>query len=466
MRIPRQFQRLGGTTLNLSLLLAASAALAQDPVPAPPGPPPTAEGEPPPPPATSEAPPALQPGPSSGERPAGPGEPATVVPPAGQSMAAEFSATDPAPAATPEAESPPPEAASSAATARGGLDPKVKFGVGIRVEYLLAPKVRGANFGQSIGTSVRPYISGQVAPYLKFEGNLDSAAAAAVAPGELAVDPLSGAVVDAQGDGQISTTTVATVRVLDAVVKLEPHPLFNIWLGRFLPPTDRANLSGPYFQNAWNYPVQSNLYPAIYAGRHDGVAYWGQVGGGVFKWQLGMFDLTGGDNPLAAGRLVLNLLDPEPGYYNSSTYYGSQNVLAIGGTAQYQEGGDTAAGTGLDGAAFSVDLLFESDLGSTGTLSVEGAYYNFTQTEQGQSVWGLLGYLLPGKQGPGTLQPVVRLQYRLPDGDAEEWPTFDGAVHYVLDGHNARFALNYQYVRHHDGVFSDHSITLGGQLQF
>ncbi len=29
-------------------------------------------------------------------------------------------------------------------------------------------------------------------------------------------------------------------------------------------------------------------------------------------------------------RLVANLLDPEPGYYNASTYYGEKNIAAIG----------------------------------------------------------------------------------------------------------------------------------------
>jgi hypothetical protein len=35
-------------------------------------------------------------------------------------------------------------------------------------------------------------------------------------------------------------------------------------MGSFLPPSDRANLSGPYYQNAWNYPTTVNGYPSIY----------------------------------------------------------------------------------------------------------------------------------------------------------------------------------------------------------
>ncbi len=35
-------------------------------------------------------------------------------------------------------------------------------------------------------------------------------------------------------------------------------------------------------------------------------------------------------NPEFVMRLVANLLDPEPGYYNASTYYGEKNIAAIG----------------------------------------------------------------------------------------------------------------------------------------
>src|SRR5262249_51386069 len=68
------------------------------------------------------------------------------------------------------------------------------------------------------------------------------------------------------------------LRLLDAIVKLEPNQKFNIWAGRFLPPGDRANFSGPYFLNSWDYPFVS-ANPAIFAGRDNRIAYWGQAGG-------------------------------------------------------------------------------------------------------------------------------------------------------------------------------------------
>lgn len=365
---------------------------------------------------------------------------------------------EPAPPASPP---PPVEPAAKRITE---LDPQVKFGVGLRVEYNVDPGGNGREFGQAIGTNIRPYIAGQVNGFIKFEANLDSAVYSTLGSNSLSVDPETGAVTANAPNGRIQTNDLSVIRPLDAVIKLEPHPLVNFWVGRFLPPSDRANLSGPYFQNSWHYPVNTNLFPATYAGRSDGIAYWGQVKNGLFKWQLGMFDVTGGKNPRAAARVVLNILDPEPGYYNSSTYYGTKDVLAIGATFQYQNNGDVTTGAGIDGAAFNADVLFEKVLGKAGTLSLEGAYYNFQDTNQGQSFSTLFSYLLPGKQGVGTIQPSARLQYMFPDaGDA--FATFDGAINYIVNGHSARFTLNYQFRSEHDTIPDSHLLTLGGQLQ-
>src|SRR5690606_34431910 len=41
------------------------------------------------------------------------------------------------------------------------------------------------------------------------------------------------------------------VEILDAVARLEFSEKFNIWFGRFLPPSDRANLYGPYYSHHW-----------------------------------------------------------------------------------------------------------------------------------------------------------------------------------------------------------------------
>ena len=41
------------------------------------------------------------------------------------------------------------------------------------------------------------------------------------------------------------------IGVLDAVGRFDMSPKFNIWFGRFLPPSDRANLYGPFYAHDW-----------------------------------------------------------------------------------------------------------------------------------------------------------------------------------------------------------------------
>jgi len=66
------------------------------------------------------------------------------------------------------------------------------------------------------------------------------------------------------------------VGVLDAIARFEFSDELNIWAGRFLPPSDRANLHGPYYANEWSVYIDGvqDGYASVATGRDDGVAYW------------------------------------------------------------------------------------------------------------------------------------------------------------------------------------------------
>jgi hypothetical protein len=319
------------------------------------------------------------------------------------------------------------------------LGPKLlSYGVGIRVAGGYTDAPTGAGMGLPT-LDVRPYISGQIAPWMKFSGNLDMG-------------------------------SDAKIRVLDAVAQFEPTDLFNVWMGRFLPPSDRANLSGPYYQNAWNYPTTVNGFPSIYAGRADGAAVWGQVNKGQFKYQAGVFTVDPAvviGQAIYALRLVYNFLDPEPGYYNASTYYGSKDVLALGGTLQYKK--TDAAGVLPEKKllGFNLDLLFEKKLAAD-VLTLEGAYYNFNggndAGSQGSSFFALASWLFGTKVGPGRVQPMARVQHFVPFGGGSAINTIDGGLNYIMDGHNARVGLVVQNTAPTTGS-SMTTVQLGIQIQ-
>jgi hypothetical protein len=326
--------------------------------------------------------------------------------------------------------------------ARSADEKTLNYGVGLRAAPGYTIQGSGSPDKDSAGVKtldVRPYISGQVHPLLKFEGNLD-----------------------------LNNGDQGRIHVLDAVVKVEPHDLFNVWMGRFLPPSDRANLSGPYYQNAWNFPPV-NFYPAIYAGRADGAAVWGMVDKGRFKYQGGVFTLgsnTPSDQLIYAGRLVFNFLDPEPGYYNSSTYYGAKDVLALGGVIQYQQKGasDFVPTDMRDLTAFNLDLLFEKRLPIGDTISLEGAFYNFNKGGQGRSFFALASYLFGTKTGFGQFQPMARYTQFTPTGGGDSTKFIDGGINYIIDGHKARLALVVQNVNP-PGIASSTTVQLGVQIQ-
>jgi hypothetical protein len=261
------------------------------------------------------------------------------------------------------------------------------------------------------------------------------------------------------------------VRVLDALAQISFSDGFQVWAGRFLPPSDRANLDGPYYMPVWDYPFVSN-FPAVFAGRDDGLAAWGQFGGGKFKYQVGAFEGTQGgpnqkDTPLLASRFTLNLRDPEPGYYTSSTYWGAKKIFAIAVTAQQQSDAGGTAARPTDFTGLEADVLFEQPT-SGGNFTAEAAFYDFDWDDpgnpaQGTSFYVLGGYLLKSKMGPGQLQPIVRFQSSDSDAAGHDLKKIDAGLNYIVAGDNARFHAQYSHV---SGDAKGNAFTLGAQLQF
>ena len=321
--------------------------------------------------------------------------------------------------------------------------------------------------------SIRLYLNGQLLPYLGFTFNTER---------------------DAGG----------SIELLDLLVRFEPHDLFNVWGGRLLPPTDRSNLSGPYFLGAWTFPIVQ-AYPSEFVGRDDGIAVWGQVNGGAFKYQVGAFegfnrrvtsfdaegqpnlDVDGNvvsanpnssDNLLYAGRLTMNLWDPEPGYYNASTYYGAKDILAIGLTGQYQkdatgvleaDGGFSDKG---DFTAWSVDFLMERALSDGGVVTLEAAYYDYDYDGipdpdfgfEGDGYFVLGSYMFPQVVGIGQFQPQVRYQ-ELDDDNGPKRERLEGGLNYIMNGYNAKASLVAGRDKERSGGSSNNFFIVGVQLQ-
>jgi hypothetical protein len=257
----------------------------------------------------------------------------------------------------------------------------VTVGAGLQTSFVHNSPRSAESTDQLLLNSIRLYVNGTASQNIKFMFNTEY-----------------------DGNNKIG--------VLDAAARLELSPKFNIWAGRFLPPSDRANLYGPYYAHHWNVfadGVQDG-YPFVATGRANGVTYWGDFG--RVKVAGGGFDgasATGNPNVIGATRVQVDLWDKEPGYYLNGTYYGGKNLLAFGAAFQAQSG--TGAANNVTNKAGSVDFLLEKKLPDGSVVTVESEFANYDRlggydshytSNKGGYVLG--AYLFPKPVGPGKFE--------------------------------------------------------------
>jgi hypothetical protein len=261
-----------------------------------------------------------------------------------------------------------------------------------------------------------------------------------------------------------------SVGVLDAAAQFSFSEKFNIWAGRFIAPSDRANLYGPYYSNSWNVyqdGVQDG-YPSATingspTGRDDGVMYWGQFG--KAKFSAGVFDVPSTTNDakvLYASRLQVDFWDQEGGYYLNGTYYGEKDLLALGFAVE---------GVGSD-SAYSADLLLEKKLGNGGVVSLEAEYAKYDGLggytgNKSDGYYGLVGYLFPAMVGPGKVQVLAKYgttTYEFGTGDVDH-DTLELNVNYLIKTFNARVSLFYLDKDYTTTGADTKTIGLGLQVQ-
>lgn len=293
-----------------------------------------------------------------------------------------------------------------------------------------------------------------------------------------------------------------SLRVMDAIAQFEFMPEFNVWLGRMLPPSDRANLYGPFFALPWSYPGVASNYTNLAVGRDNGVMVWGKPFGGKLVYSVGLFEghnkhatLSGASDKLQfSGRLAFNILDPEPApaHYTGGWYGGGKDILtvAVAGSSQADGAGTAALKGNLK--IWSADVLFEKKF-SGGVPTLEGAYYkynvgavdcgsgepgsvacpvgdNFGGQVDGKAYLLGGGFLFNQQIGWGQLQPFVRYQkYERSLSNTTSKAT-DIGVNYIISGPKAKVSL--MYSKFDDNrilpvtVRSTNRFTLGVQLAY
>ncbi len=259
-----------------------------------------------------------------------------------------------------------------------GFEPTLTVGAGIQTSYDHTEPSSGSGLDQFELNHMRLYLSGDITKDFSVMFNTDY------------------------------NTVTNNMGVLDAVGQFHASPTLNVWFGRFLPPSDRANLYGPFYSNQWGVYTDGiqDGYPFVFQGRDNGVLYWGDFKAGVVKLKLsaGAFDgasATGNTSVIWAARAQLDFWDSESGYYLNGTYYGDKNLLAIAGATQIQDGK----------TATTADFLMERKVMHGGAFTIESEYANYNRLggysanyAKSEGAYGLASLLFPKQVGIGKFQ--------------------------------------------------------------
>jgi hypothetical protein len=326
----------------------------------------------------------------------------------------------------------PAMSAHAGGTITFGEDKSISVGFGMRGSFSSVENAapNGTSYSQDFSLdSARIYLAGSLNKYIKGMLNTEK---------------------DIAGQG---------FQAIDANVQFAVAPGVEIWAGRFLSPSDRANMAGPYYSlggGYWSGIASRYGFNGGYIGRDDGVAVVGSAMDGKFAYSFGAFEgntafqiapvtvgaRTGSDALMYAGRLQFDFWDAEPGYYGTGNYLGGKDILAIGVAGRTQKNGAFSTTATGDYSSYSIDFLLEKKGLGPGALSIEAAGYDYDTSdvflsEQGTAYSAGVGYIFTQKVGWGQFQPYVRYQKFSPDNDIDT-KKYDLGVNYIIDGYNAQ----------------------------
>jgi hypothetical protein len=257
------------------------------------------------------------------------------------------------------------------------------------------------------------------------------------------------------------------IALRDAWVSLNLGEVLKVQLGRMYVPLTRnygttstkAMLTTdlPFLQGG----VRGGIFYTNKVGRDDGLTLWGQPFKGRLQYRLMVAEGIEGaknpdDNPRFAGRLSLNLLEPEVGWFNKGTYLGKKKVLALGAGFDSQQDLALTGAAPQDNLVWTADLFLEYPVGP-GTANAEASYSHIANAAQTHNLSALAagddartgyaqaGYLFPRALGPGKVQPYLRYEAIAVDGKPGTG-FYSGGFNYFIEGHEAKVSADYSLV--------------------
>jgi len=280
--------------------------------------------------------------------------------------------------------------------------------------------------------------------------------------------------------GTMTTTTLKNtpgMNIQDAFITWKAAgDLFKIDAGYMLPPLAHNAVQGATTLYGWDYFFYTfrsgNLFgsSASPVGRDAGVQLRGLVLGGLLEYRVGAFqgvrqnpsatDAAARNMFRAAGRVQINLMDPETGFFYAGSYLGTKKILSIGGSFDVQDTSDTSAFK-----YFAGDGLVDMPLGpGVFTAQVNFAYWDGGTTialAKSKAIMGEVGYLIGGVR----LSPIVRVEH-LWVTNANDETYLGGVLAFWPYGHNTNLKAFYTNRKVENAANSGSQINVQWQLYF
>lgn len=290
------------------------------------------------------------------------------------------------------------------------------------------------------------------------------------------------------------------MRLIDAYVTLNLHPLAKIYFGENMTPAGRQiltssaglmaigrpninsynltwGLNGRSMFNTANLPdgnlplsgeVNVRDLGATLFGSHSftdtvHIKYYGGIYNGIQD--------AGEDNKRFTGRVQLNFFDPEPGYYNLSTYlkkktigigvsYDTQDDIAedaIKGNINYRWwSADAFASLPLGLGIITAEVGYNDLNLDDATQLIDGTDISNAKETQGNGWYMQVGYLIES----WNLQPWAAYASWDADDDRGSFYDWQAGLTYFFKGHNANIKAGYEHLKSDENMGSSDEDTI------
>ncbi len=284
----------------------------------------------------------------------------------------------------------------------------------------------------------------------------------------------------------LANNVVGTNGAADTAVKNTPgmnvQDAFGTWkilkdyvkvdFGYTLPALAHNALQGATSLLSWDYFNYSFQHSGSFQasanpiGRDLGVQARGLLLGGHVEYRAGLFQgLRNGRTTTEvgsrnffrfAGRLQINLLDPETGFFYQGTYLGTKKVVSIGGSADIQD----------EYRYFAGDAFLDMPVGPAGvaTAQVNVAHWDgktFIPTLPKQTAFmGEAGFLVSAIK----VSAIVRFEHIWGNGTQATQSRYAGGLAYWPFGHNSNLKAFYSQLRMDGAAHPLHQFNLQWQI--